>query len=332
MSSTSSFGSGVFGTGPLGTQPFFDVKALIDSILYATGHGSPAVETNKRRAILQFINNRYQEVILGTHWRWLKAAYDFNLNADYVVGTVTVTEGSEIVTGVATNWTSTDIQAKQIFYVEGQDTVYHIASLDSPTQITLETKYSEDTATGVTYFIATNQYKLPAETDHLVSFIMDSQFKMVPLGIIDYRQLQGQDPTRIDTPQYYTMARRDTDDDAVYIEVWPSPDKRYQTHIDYTVRIARLDDSAACYPIIPDRYRSVLYYGGLSEFYNFLRDPANAVSAENSFKSFLNQMRNDTQLTDDRFQVMAARNYRRRIPRIGRHRGTTTIDDFGRED
>jgi hypothetical protein len=330
MSSSTSFGSGVFGTGPLGTQPFFNVSELIDSILYATGHGSPAVETTKRRAILQFINNRYQQVCTGTHWRWLKASYDFNVDEGVSTGTVALTEGSEIVTGTGTNWTSSLVKAKDIFFVAGSSTVYHVASLDSPTQITLETKFSEDSVTGTSYNLARNQYVLPTETDNLISWIMDSQFKLVPLGPVDFRQMQAQDPTAIGTPKYYSMIRRDTDDDSVYAEVWPAPDKRYQSHIDYTVRIARLNDATTCYPIIPDRYRSVLYYGGLSEFYNFLRDPSNSASAENSFMTFLTQMKNDTQMTDDRFQISTAKNYYRRTAMTGR-KGITTLEDFGKE-
>lgn len=330
MSSSTSFGSGVFGSGPLGTQPFFNVSELIDSILYATGHGSPSVETTKRRAILQFINNRYQQVCLGAHWRWLKASYDFNLDEGVTTGTVTVTEGSEIVTGVGTAWTSTLVKPKDIFFVEGSSTVYHVASLDSPTQLTLETKYSEDSDSDLSYNLARNQYVLPTETDHLISWIMDSTFKLVPLGPADFRQVQATDPTAIGTPRYYSMIRRDTDDDSVYAEVYPAPDKRYQSHIDYTVRIARLDDDTDCYPIIPDRYRAVLYYGALAEFYNFLRDPSNAVSADKSFNDFLGQMRNDTQMTDDRFQIMRARNYLRRTARTGR-KGITTLEDFGKE-
>lgn len=331
MSSTTSFGSGVFGSGPLGTQPFFDTKSIIDGILYATGHGSPASELTKRRAILQFVNNRYQEICMGTHWRWLKAAYDFNVNEGYSTGTVSCTEGSATVTGVGTAWGASGISPKDIFYVSGSNIVYHVSTVDSDTQITLETKFSEDDVDDSAYFTARNQYVLPVETDHLISFIMNSQFKMVPLGVQEFRYIQAQSPTLLDTPKYYSLVRRDTDDDSVYIEIFPSPDKRYQSHIDYTVRIAKLEDDADCHPIIPDRYRAVLYYGGLSEFYNFLRDPSNSASAENSYRSFLNQMRNDTQLTDDKFKITNHRKYIQRTRRAG-FRGTTTIEDFGRED
>lgn len=332
MSSTTSFGSGTFGSSALGTQPFFNISSLLDAVLYATGHSTPATETTKRRAILQYVNNRYQDICMGTHWRWLKAAYDFNLEAPYSTGTVTVTLGDTAVTGVGTDWSLLPISAKDLFFVDGSSVVYHVSTRDSSTALTLETEFSEDTSADTGYMIARNQYKLPKETDHLVSFIVNSQDKMIPLGIADFRRVQSSQAGLTGQPKYYTMSRRDTDDDAVYIEVYPSPDKKYQCHIDYTVRIAYLIDSTDCYPIIPDRYRAVLYYGALAEFYQFLRDPSGSQLNENLYRSFLNQMRNDTQQTDDRFVLIPERDYRNRLPRVRHFNGTTTIDDFGREE
>lgn len=331
MSSSSSFGSGSFGSSALGTQPFFNVSSLIDAILYATGHSSPSSETNKRRALIQFVNNRYQEICMGTHWRWLKAAYDFNLDAPYETGTIDATEGDETITGTSTAWSSQLVKAKDILFTSTQSTVYHVASLTSSTSLELETKWAEDTDTAMTYTLARNQYELPSSTDHLLSFVVDSQQALVPVGVIDFRRIQAANPTAVGRPVYYSLVRRDTDDDSVYIEVYPAPDKRYQCHIDYTVRIMYLEDDVDCYPIIPDRYRSVLYYGALSEFYSYLRDPSGAQLAQNSYLNFLNQMRNDSQLTDDRFQIMSARNYRSRMPQTGRGRGITNIEDFGKE-
>jgi hypothetical protein len=330
MSSSSSFGSGVFGSSALGTQPFFNTSSLIDAILYATGHGSPANETSKRRAITQFINNKYQEIITGTHWRWLKAAYDVNFEAPYDTGTISVTNGDYTVTGASTSWNAGNVTAKRLLWLNSSETVYHVASLTNSTSLELESEFSEDTASAQEYVIVKSQYQLPKETDHIVSMIVDSQYKMVPVGLQDFREIVSRDPTRLDRPQYFTLARRDTDDDSVYIEVWPSPDKQYQVHIDYTVRIAYLEDDTDCYPIIPDRFRAVLYYGALAEFYQFLRDPSNSQLARNDYMTFLNQMRNDTQLTDDRFKIQSAKNYWKRGRALGKRRGTTTIEDFGR--
>jgi hypothetical protein len=262
----------------------------------------------------------------------MKAAYDFTLDAPYSTGTVTATLGSSDIVGASTAWSATLILPKDIFFVDGSSVVYHVSTQTSSTALTLETEFSEDTTADSGYTIARNQYKLPKETDHLVSFIVNSQDKMIPLGLADFRRVQASQAGLTGQPKYYTLSRRDTDDDAVYIEVYPSPDKSYQCHIDYTVRIMFLEDTTTCYPIIPDRYRSVLYYGALAEFFMFLRDPSGSQLAEGQYRTFLNQMRNDTQQTDDRFVVVVERDYKNRIPRARHFNGTTTIDDFGRED
>jgi hypothetical protein len=332
MSSSSGFGTGSFGSSALGSQPFFNVSTLIDSVLYATGHQTPSIETTKRRALLQFVNNRYQEICMGTHWRWLKAAYDFNLEAPYTTGTVSATIGDATIAGVSTAWSTTNVQPKNVLFFDGLSQVYHVASRTSSTELELETEFAgDDNLSGESYTIAQNQYELPSTTDHLISFIVDSTHKMAPVGVQDFRRIQAMNPTRTGMPMYYALVRRDTDDDSVYVEVWPTPDKAYQCHIDYIVRIMYLEDSTDCYPIIPDRYRSVLYYGVLAEFYSFLRDPSGHQLAEGQYRAFLNQMRNDTQQTDDRMVIVNERNYRNRIPSVRRFKGTTTIEDFGRE-
>ncbi len=335
MSSTSSFGSGVFGTGPLGTRPFFNVSEMIDAVLQSTGHSQPASEVTKRAAILQFINNRYQDVCLGRHWRWFKASYDFMLEAPYSTGTVDATQGDDSIVGTSTLWSVANAPVKGILFLQGSNTVYHISTLNTASNITLETDFAEDTVTDNGYTIAKNQYILPPETDNLLSIVVEGR-QLIPIGINDFRQMQATNATALGTPIYFSLARRDTDDDSIYIEVFPAPDRKYQVHIDYTVRIARLDDDTDCYPIIPDRYRAVLFYGALAEFYGYMRDPANRERAEVDYQRFLNKMMNDTQLTDQALSLRPARNYVRRSGPASRNGGmglgwSMTIEEFGRE-
>lgn len=330
MSSSSSFGSGTsFGTTPLGTSPFYNVSALIDGVLYATSHGNPSTETNKRRAILQFINNTYQEVCLGYHWRWLNASYDFRLAAPYETGTASATQGLYTVTGSGTLW-SANLSPKNLFWFSGSHVVYHVSEVTSSTALTLESKFSEDDITDTAYTVATSQYELPPETDNILNLTVDSDQKVDLIGWEDFRLMQSRDPTRTGKPIVASLMRRETDDDAIYLEVWPAPDKYYQCHIDYTVRILKLDDSTDCYPIVPDRYRAVLYYGALEQFYLFLEKPNSAVAAGNKFRSMLTSMRNDKQLTDQELVMMPARSHLRRG--IRNLTGITmSVEDFGRE-
>lgn len=328
MSSSTSFGSGVMGSGPLGSSPFYNVSEIIDGILYATGHGTPSAETTKRAAILYFVNNRYQEICLGYHWRWMQASYDTTFEAPYETGTVSVTNGDATVTGSGTTF-SANLTPKDIFHIVGKNQVYHIASVASATSLELETEWAEDTATAQSYKTGTNQYELPVTTDHLISVIVDSQHKMMPLGTQDFRLLQSRNPTRFDRPMYYSMVRRDTDDDSIYMEVFPTPDQMYQVHIDYQVRILKLSDATTCYPIIPDRYRAVLFHGALADFLNHFYKGESG-KAQNEFQQYyamLNAMRNDKQIADQDLQLIPNRDY------FGRgivSKSKVDIDDFKR--
>lgn len=332
MSSSTSFGSGVFGSGALGTAPFFNTAQIIDAVLYATGHSTPSSEPTKRRAVLQFVNNTYQRVCMGQHWRWLIASYDFNLAGPYSTGTVSTTEGDQTVTGTGTSWNA-NIQAKDKLWLDGSSQVYHVSTLSSNSSLELETKFSEDSATDSGYTIARSQYKLPKETDHLLGCVIDAagRRKLTPVGLEDFRTIQAKSPTLTGVPEIFTLNRRETDDDFVYVDFWPSPDRRYNVHIDYLVRILLLEDSTENYPIVPDRYRAVLYYGALSEFCNlFLRDSERGAQAQKDFFTMWNMMANDKQMTDQIPLLDASRNYRKRGQSSARY--FYSIEEFARFD
>lgn len=327
MSSSTGFGSGTFGTSALGTSPFFNCKELIDSVLSFTGHSSPASETTKRAALTQAMNNCYQEVILGREWPWMKASYDFRLSEPYTTGTATATKGSTTVTGTGTVWNA-NLTPGNIFHFENSRVIYHIASVESDTELTLETAYSEDDQTDGGYVAVKNQYKVPKETDYLLTWVMNSDYKAIPVSPDELRLIQSKDPTRLGCPKFYSLVRRDTDDDATYVEVWPSPDKTYQTHIDYKVRILKLSDDEDEYPIIPDRYRAVLYHGMLWQFYQYLRKPESAAIQEKIYYRFLNRMENDFKFTDGQMKIIPARNYLRRRGRRGGYPLSYTVEDL----
>jgi hypothetical protein len=335
MSSSSSFGGGTaFGTTPLGTSPFYNVSSIIDAVLRVTGHGSPSSETKKRAALTDIINNKYQEIVLGRHWRWLDASYDFRFLAPYKTGTAYIATETPTFIGVGTTWTA-NIVPKAIVFFDTKSVLYHVLSVDSNTQITLENKYSGESialADATAYTISQNQYKLPKETDEIKSIICDSQWKMIPMGPEEFRWQQSKDPTATGRPQIFSLMRRDTDDDAVYIEVWPAPDKAYQVQINYSVRILYLEDKTTCYPIIPDRYRACLYYATLAEFYyTTMRDPTNADRAFRDYQNFYMRMANDRQNADQDLVMNPARDYKRRRP-IARGGISWDIESFGKYD
>ncbi len=71
----------------------------------------------------------------------------------YGRGTVTVTNGSDIVTGLGTAWNEYEIYYDLDFSVDGGVTVYKISMVNGPEEIKLQSAYAEETAEGVNYQI-----------------------------------------------------------------------------------------------------------------------------------------------------------------------------------
>jgi hypothetical protein len=306
---------------------------MITAVLRTTGHSSPTNEITKRAAILQFINNSYQEICMGKHWSWMFASYDFSLYGPNETGTLSATNNDATITGLGTVFNANNVKGR--LFVEGVNSVYNVLSITSNVSLELETKWANDDITGASFKIFNTQYRLPPEVDQLRSIVLDElNIELVPVGTQELRRLQASDPTLSGPPRYYSLARREVDDDGQFVEFWPMPDRDYNVHIDYSVRILGLEDSGDCYPIIPDRYRVVLFYGALAQFYRYMNDATNAQLADADFKRTFFRLQNDTQLTDSRLQFKNARNYknRSRLRRLFSGRGFMDRYTFGRWD
>ena len=68
----------------------------------------------------------------------------------YKIGTVSVTNGSQIVTGLGTLWLA-NLVAGALFTIPGDNVTYEVATVDSDTQVTLNANYAGTTDSGLTY-------------------------------------------------------------------------------------------------------------------------------------------------------------------------------------
>jgi hypothetical protein len=71
-------------------------------------------------------------------------------------GTISITDGSPIVTGVNTNWTSD--MADAVLQLNGEATVYTIVSVVSPTKLVLSRNYSGASRNGVLYAVSRDKF------------------------------------------------------------------------------------------------------------------------------------------------------------------------------
>lgn len=324
---SSPFGSGSFGSSSFSLDPFYTTKDIIDAVLRHTGHSSPSQETTKRTIALEFINNRYARIVGARHWKWLYQTVDTTFHAPYETGTITVTQGSEVVTGLGTFWSSNIVPNNKII-IAGE--IYTIASVDSQTQLKLEGEYAGSTASALSYQIVRPIYQAPSDADQILSITLDNVGELVPTGTQEIRRKSQYDPTFISTPRWFTETKRQNSGVWLY-EVWPLPDKKYNVHIDYKVTVCKLTDEDDSFPLIPDQWRHVLYYGALAEMFRYLRDPVNSQSAEADHVRCFTMMQNDRTLTESKYQIQPSRNYRNR-KRSRHYRVAIDTSDFAKDE
>lgn len=328
MSPSPSFGSSSFGSIAFGSDPLFSTKSIIDAVLRQTGHSQPTAEVNRRQVVLDAINARYSRIIGTRHWRWLYQELGINFDAPYSEGTMNVTHSSEIITGNATAW-SVNAVPNNYLIPGNKSERYRITSVASSTSLSVEGEWSGDTASDLGYKIIKPILRLPSDCDHVRSLVIDGVGKLVPIGIQEMAQRTGTAPYLVGAPRYYTEMGPMGADGVNHIQVFPAPDQVYHGSLNYGLKVNKLLDEEGTFPLVPDRYRVILFYGALAEFYRFLKDPTNQATAENDYKSALFAMQNDTQFTDSSLVFQPQRNYRKRGRRM---RYAMDRHDFGREE
>lgn len=331
--STGPFGSGSFGTGTFQNSPFFTTKGLIDAILRATGHSTPSVESAKRIVVLDAINNRYSLITTSQDWDWLYQEVDFLLEGPYSDGSINLESKSQEVVGVGTQFNS-NIIPNNVLYIPTRNETYLISTVESPLDLTLEGQYAGDDITDLAYQIIKPIYRLPSDLEQLQSVQVDSVGELIAMGRQEFVRLKQSYPGLSGMPKIFTEVGRRAEDGVRLMEVYPSPDKNYTARLHYGVNIMRLSDSDDSYPLVPDRHRAVLFYGGLSDMYAYLRDFSMSSKYEDTYALSLLNMRNDTKITDSKIQFAQARNYRNRSNRRSRRglRRSYTASEFASEE
>ncbi len=97
-----------------------------------------------------WVSERYQNLVSRIRFKHLRKPGEFTAPAAITTGTVAVTQGTNIVVGTSTTWTPTIVGR----HFRGANSWYKIAAFISPTELRLESIYSEATLTAGAYVIA----------------------------------------------------------------------------------------------------------------------------------------------------------------------------------
>ena len=124
----------------------------------------------------RFINRAQRDIYDAWNWSFLAGEGALNIPDSVSDGTISVTQGSQVVTGDATaaaawNALGLFIPITQRALKIGTDQPYQILAYDSTDTVYLDRPYTGDTDTGVTYILYRPYYAAPTDFQRWVSVV-----------------------------------------------------------------------------------------------------------------------------------------------------------------
>lgn len=184
---------------------------------FASANKLPAVDFELLRG---WINDAYFGVLKSREWTGMQSDYSIPATGIYETGTVTLTNGSAVITGSGTTFTTAMTARK--FRVPGQNEWYFFQYV-SPTSGSLDRPYERDTVAGASFQIFQSHYSLVAGRARSIVGMRNIRTNN-PIDLTTLEELDRMDPSRLamGEPRYW----RPSGDGPIYhvIELWPAPD------------------------------------------------------------------------------------------------------------
>lgn len=197
----------------------------------------------------RLVNRAYQDVAALHPWFGLKAHTWLTSVAPKRNGTVTLTRGSATVVGSGTSFAATDVGR---YLKVGDRHPLRIASVASPTTLTLEVAWGEASLANTPYEIVSLRYPLPADADRILRIQGPTWFLVRrSQSLIDAydptRKLRGVPLVFAETEQ---VGVANPNPSVVEVELWPVPEEEVTFAVSYRKRIVPLKDPHD-QPILP---------------------------------------------------------------------------------
>ena len=164
-----------------------------------------------------------EEVESGWPWDFLFSNYVLYSAAPLSAGTISVTQGSALVTGVGTSFT-TVANAQSFINIGGSNISIPIASVQTTTQLTLTSPYMGANISGTSYSISTNVYSVVGFQE------VYNVRQIIDLEKTSREQLNLMDPARIANGGAPSIQWAPAGFDAagnIQIELWEVPSAVY---------------------------------------------------------------------------------------------------------
>lgn len=275
-----------------------------------------------RGSIKEFLNTANQLVTYEEDYRWAAETRPLVLKAKYTTGTVTVTNGSDVVTGSSASFTRFEHERCK-FYVTGVNRAFTILHVDESNQrLVLDSPWTGTTAAGSSYTIFKDEYGLFPDLRNIRKlWIPGSTFRTNPCGPDYIDDFRSQRPTQAGLPKLYSISGLniytaktwatfnlgtdffeddfDVTPQNLNLIVWPAILTTNNVAMIRYTQIAYKMSADADTPRMPVENRPRLVYEVLCEHFIKERDRATKSEWENMRMTYKKRMANDIESTDD---------------------------------
>jgi hypothetical protein len=236
----------------------------------------PVTNLTEQTKVNALINEVYRDLWLKHDWWFLVKFKAINTSPVISSGTVDVTQNSTTITfSTAPQQYSANVSIlNYVLTIPAQandpSAVYRIAAHTSgATTATLDTAYTDVTATGLAFNVYQDKYALPVDCGKVLGVTRYGEYHpMQRIGVEVMQQMKQADVTE-NRPQMYTVYDFVTSGDPTtqrWLWIHPYPDKPYRMDVYYK---QQLNTEASCTDevMVPDEYRQLLIYGTLARGY-----------------------------------------------------------------
>jgi len=231
--------------------------------------------TEYSTTVLDFLNIAYRDVLESNDWGFVMNSEPciIPLIPAYSDGSISMTNGSNIVSGNGTTFTSDMIG--RLIKKQGESDFYIISAFVSATQLTISSNYSGTSFIDSPYGIYKDTYALPADVDSIVSIdvLPDNQVKTVPYKEFAYQAgIDILSTTGI--PTVCSLIGMDSTKNKT-IKIYPClgvGDSSSNMYVRYKKKVSDLVDTTTDYHVLPEKFYRLLIKGAMYWMFIHIKD------------------------------------------------------------
>lgn len=256
------------------------------------------LDSTSQTNVDRWLNYAQQDLCARWPWPFMESRESIVTVPDYSTGTVSISSGSQTVTGSGTTFTTSMAGGQYWIQFTGSNDWYLISTRASNTSITIEQPYQgTSNLTGSTYLIRKKYYSLSSSCDRVVDIL--NQTTPLKLIQVDPRTIDDLRPNPQSTNASYGYIMWGIDSNGnVQVVPYPFPS---DARVFELKTIKRPTDSSIS---IPNKYAHVIAWGAIAVGFAFLRRFQEATAWSEKFETRIAQMKGEYRMSEDQQPIM----------------------------